>query len=98
MESASHYKQCPRCGREAELTAAVCAGCGREFRTKFLPPEERTQMVGIVPATPPPLPDISAEPIRRTDICALLSLIFGSLGLAFWLIFGWLFGIAAIVL
>jgi hypothetical protein len=47
-------KVCPRCGREAPLTAMVCLNCGHEFRTKFAPDPPKTQMYMSSTPQPPP--------------------------------------------
>lgn len=44
------YKVCPRCQTPADLQAAACASCGRQYRTQFVPPINQTQVVHPAPA------------------------------------------------
>lgn len=59
------YKVCPRCQRAADLAAPRCEGCGRVYKTQFVPPEEKTQMFpGLAPQAAPAAAEPPAVELR----------------------------------
>lgn len=40
----TQYKICPQCRTHAELSAPVCAKCGRIYKTQFAQPDQMTQV------------------------------------------------------
>lgn len=48
------FKVCPKCQSPADLNAAQCVQCGRQYKTQFTapPPADHTQMFTLPPTQP----------------------------------------------
>lgn len=57
MDTSTHHKLCPRCKTAVDLYAEKCPQCGREFQTRYKPPEpEKTIVVSHTPGPANPTP------------------------------------------
>lgn len=87
---------CRACGANNMLTSQECFRC----RALRVDPSALTS----IPIRPPQQvyqapPDLYAVPVApKTDVCAILSVVFGAVSLLFFCVGGWYFAVAGLVL
>lgn len=66
------YKLCPKCQQPAVLDQPACGRCGHQYRTRFTPGANQTQVIAPQMAAPSPAPPATAvaDPHLILEECA----------------------------